>query len=366
MIFRNPRVLLTGKVLLGLVYCLAAGEVFVRLFAPQPMLPRYVCPTSYGIRGNTPNMTYRHKAPEYSIELRINSKGIRADREIPYEKPAGVRRVLLLGDSFGMGYGVSLEDMFLTRMVESLKAAGVPCEAVNLSVSGFGNSEELVALQEEGFRYAPDLVVVAWHRTDFEDNVRSDLYALEEGRLVRRSATYLPAVKSRQLFFQLPFARWLAVHSHLYCCLREKAGATAKFKVLPALLRLTHRQPEAPASDGGNTPQRDDYQERLSLALLAEIQRQCHEHGARLLVLDIPNRLSRTKYSSSFPTELAAGVVSLHVYNPIADFQKYSGQKLYWEKEHGHFTPLACRIVGEGLARSALELGLLKRDDQRE
>jgi hypothetical protein len=366
MIFRNPRVLLTGKVLLGLVYCLAAGEVFVRLFAPQPMLPRYVCPTSYGIRGNTPNMTYRHKAPEYSIELHVNSKGIRADREIPYEKPAGVRRVLLLGDSFGMGYGVSLEDMFLTRMVESLEAAGVPCEAVNLSVSGFGNSEELVALREEGFRYSPDLVVVAWHCTDFEDNVRSDLYALEEGRLVRRSATYLPAVKSRQLFFQLPLARWLAVHSHLYCCLREKAGATAKFKVLPALLRLTQREPDAPASGTGDAPPRDDYPERLSVALLAEIQRQCQEHGANLLVLDIPNRRSRAEFSSSFPAKQAAGVVSLHIYSPIADFQKYAGQKLYWEKEHGHFTPLACRIVGEGLAKAALELGLLTTDNRRE
>ncbi len=366
MIIRNPRVILTGKVLLGLVYCLAAGEVFIRIFAPQPMLPRYVCPTSYGIRGNTPSMTYRHKAPEYSIELRINAQGIRADGQIPYEKPSGIRRVLLLGDSFGMGYGVSLEDMFLTRMVESLKAAGVPSEPVNLSVSGFGNSEELVALQEEGFRYAPDLVVVAWHRTDLEDNVRSNLYALEDGHLVRRSATYLPAVKSRQMLFQLPFSRWLAVHSHLYCCLREKAGATAKFKVLPALLRLTQRQPDAPAPSAANTPQHDDYPERLSIALLAEIQRQCQEHGANLLVLDIPNRNSRTEFKSSFPAEQAAGVPSLHVYNPIADFQKYSGQELYWEKEHGHFTPLACRIVGEGLARSALELGLLQSGNRAE
>lgn len=360
MILGNPRIVLTGKVLLGLVYCLAAGEVFVRLFAPQPMLPRYVCPTSYGVRGNTPSMTYRHKAPEYAIELRINSKGIRADGEIPYEKPPGVRRVLLLGDSFGMGYGVSLEDMFLTRMVESLKAAGVPSEPVNLSVSGFGNSEELVALQEEGFRYAPDLVVVAWHRTDLEDNVRSNLYALEDGRLVRRSATYLPAVKSRQMLFQLPFSRWLAVHSHLYCCLREKAGATAKFKVLPALLRLTQRQPNAFAPRAANPARRDDYRERLSIALLVEIQRQCREHGAHLLVLDIPNRVSRTEYTSSFPTEQAAAVAALHVYSPIPDFQQYAGQKLFWEKEHGHLTPLACRIIGEGLAKAARKYGLLQ------
>jgi hypothetical protein len=352
--------ILAGKIVLGAVYFLAAGEVFMRAFAPQPMLPRYVCTTSHGIRGNTPSRSYWHKAPEYRINICINSKGLRADREIPYEKPRGVRRILLLGDSFGMGYGVSLEDMFLSRLAASLDATGMDCEGVNLSVSGFGTAEELVALQEEGFRYQPDLVVVAWHRTDFDDNVRSNLFALEDGQLIRKSQTYLPAVKSRELFFRLAAFRWLAIHSHLYCCVREKTAVFVKTQLMPAMRELTTARPEASEPDEQELKRQREYPRKLAVALLAEIQRQCRQRGAELLILDIPSRRSRTEFHATFPFEQLEDERQFHIYSPIDDFKEYRGKKLFWEKEHGHFTPLGCKIVGEGLARTVRQRGLLR------
>jgi len=351
--------MLVAKVGTGCVYFLLVGEVFLRFFSPQLMLPRYVCATDYGIRGNTPSQSYWHRAPEYRINIRTNSKGLRADGEIPYGKPQGMRRIMLLGDSFGMGYGVSLEDTFLARMVDSLRAAGVKCEPVNLSVSGFGTAEELVALQEEGFRYEPDLVVIAWHATDLDDNVRSNLYAIEGKELVRKNKTFLPAVKSREMLFQVAAFRWLAIHSHLYCCLRERSAEVVKFKIMPAMRRLMDLDsPESELTDEvAGTPSM--YPQELAIALLSEIQRQCRLHGAELLILDIPTRHSRTEFQSTFPSDLLDRKDVFHIYSPIADFQRLSGEKLYWEKEHGHFTPLGCKIVGEGLARSVMEFGLL-------
>jgi len=362
MILKTSNLVWGGKVLVALIYGLAMGEVFMRIFAPQPMLPRYVCATEYGVRGNTPNGNYWHKASEYRINIRTNAKGLRADSEIPYEKPPGIKRILLLGDSFGMGYGVSLEDTFLSRCVEALGAAGVKCEPVNLSVSGFGTAEELVALREEGFRYQPDLVIVAWNITDPEDNVRSNLYALQDGQLVRASREYLPAVKTRELFFQLAASRWLAVHSHLYCCLREEAAHLVKLQVLPAMLRLKEVRHEAPPSDGKEAP-RDTYPAKLSIALLREIQEQCRQHGAGFLILDIPLRLARTEFCSTFPFDQLREKAEFPIYSPMADFKPYAGQKLFWEKEHGHFTPLGCRIVGEGLARFIWEGRLLEHKE---
>ncbi len=354
--------ILVGKIVLGALYFLAAGEIFMRLFAPQPMLPRYVCATSYGIRGNTPNQNYWHKASEYRINIRTNSKGLRADREIPYEKPPGMRRILLLGDSFGIGYGVNLEDMFLSRLVASLNAAGVRCEGVNLSVSGHGTAEELVALQEEGFRYEPDLVIIAWHSTDLEDNTRSNLYALEDGRLVRKSKTYLPAVKTRELLFRFAGYRWLAGNSHLYCCVRERTAYFVKWTLMPVRRELTQIRRPAPPSGQEQPKPRHDSLGELAVALLAEIQRQCHQRGAELLILDIPSRSGRTKFYPTFPTDHMSEQTRFHIYSPIADFKQHYGEKLYWEKAHGHFTPLGCRIVGEGLARMVLERGLLEPD----
>ena len=55
-----------------------------------------------------PNVTAWMHRPEYSTLLQTNSHGLRGpDRDYP--KPPGVRRTLLLGDSFTDGYTVADE-----------------------------------------------------------------------------------------------------------------------------------------------------------------------------------------------------------------------------------------------------------------
>jgi len=175
------------RIIFAVVYILIAAELFLRVFNPVPMLPRYIEAKYYGIRGNIGNKTYWHFTPDISVQIRTNSAGIRADREIPYQKPNGTKRVLLLGDSFGMGYEVNLEDTFPEKMNEIINKSGIKCEVVNLSSSGHGNAEELIVLQNEGVKYDPDLVLLSWHYGDLLENVRSNLYKLESGRLKRNS-----------------------------------------------------------------------------------------------------------------------------------------------------------------------------------
>jgi len=357
---KTARLRLAGKIVFAAAYVLVAGELFMRILAPQAMLPRYVCATDYGIRGNEPDRSYWHTTPDYRLNIRTNAKGIRAHGEIPYEKPEGVKRIVLLGDSFGMGYGVDLEDTFSSRMVASLEDVGVRCELVNLSVSGFGTAEQLIALEEEGFRYKPDIVLVAWHRTDLEDNIRSNLYALEQGHLSRKSRVYLPAVTTRERLFRFAAYRWLAGSCHLYCCVRERAARLAKFQVIPTIQRLTQIRRKTPENDGDKESLDDTYSAKLALALLTEMQRECHDRGARLLIFSVPTRLSRIEFRSTFPTGQMEDPTQLHIYDPIEDFGRHKGEKLYWEKSHGHFTPLGCRVVGAGLAEYICEHSLLE------
>jgi hypothetical protein len=168
--------------------------MFLRLLAPQPLMPRNVTASNFGIRVNMPNDSYWQTTPEVHVQLRINSQGIRADEEIPLEKPAGTKRIVVLGDSYGMGYEVDLKDTFTTQMANRLNAAGQKVQIINLSVSGYGNAEELLMLENRGFAFHPDLVLLAWHQSDFDDNVRSELFVLSDGKLVRDHAEYLPGV----------------------------------------------------------------------------------------------------------------------------------------------------------------------------
>ena len=349
----SPRLILGVKVLFGLVYAPIGAEVALRLIAPVPMLPRYVCATAYGIRGNMPNRTYWHQSAEFKVQLHTNSKGIRSDREIPYERTQGIKRIVLLGDSFGMGYEVSYEDMFTSRMTYHLEHDhGIKAEVVNLSTSGHGNAEELIVLQNEGLKYQPDLVLLAWHVTDYDDNVRSNLYSLTDGRLVRKAQTYLPGVEAQEKLYRLPLYALVADNSNLYNLLRDWAGGTVKSLLLKARSLSSKQGPS-------ETPPDPNYSTDLMIALLSKIRGICEQRGIAFMILDIPVRVSRSEFVSEFPS-LGPGMEHpLDVVSPISKFAEANGRRVYTERSHGHFTPFGCDMVGKVLADHIADRGLL-------
>jgi hypothetical protein len=256
-----------------------------------------------------------------------------------------------------MGYEVSLEDTFSEQMIKSLRSAGIQCQLVNLSVSGHGNAEELIVLQEEGLKYQPDLVLLVWHDTDYLDNVRSNLFGLEKGRLVRKSNTYLPGVRIQELLYRIPGYLTLSDHSQFYSFIREWLA----FKIKGLLVKLHSKTDKSKPTEDNLTEGSGDsgaYSKDLAIALLKEIEMVSATHGAKFSMLDIPIRKSRTTFESSLPCEAAQ---YFHVFCPIELFKQYKGQKLYWEeKSHHHFTPLGCHVVGVGLAQYILSNNLLE------
>jgi hypothetical protein len=350
----NRRLLL--RVVLCILYVPFGAEIAVRIIGPVPILPRYVCATSYGIRGNEANKAYWHKTPEYRIKIVTNSKGIRSNKEIPYVKAAGTKRIVLLGDSFGMGYGVRDENMFTARMLDYLEDVyKYPIEVINLATSGHGNAEELVVLREEGIKYDPDIVLLAWHATDLLDNVRSGLYVLRNGQLEQGRSTYLPAIAATRILFRIPVYRFLVEHSQFYHFFRD--WASRKVKSFLVIIRSAHERDDIqPSRVNANA----DYREHLAIALLDEMQQMCEEQGRHFVIFDIPVRRSRLEFDTHFPSEFINEQSPLRVISPIDQFYRNgNGKKLYWEKSHGHFTPLGCDLVGRALSEYIELNGLL-------
>ena len=64
---------LLRRVLLGVglvLYTLLFAEGFVRVFDPQPLMPRYISGTDWGVRGNIPHARYWHHTPEIDVQYR--------------------------------------------------------------------------------------------------------------------------------------------------------------------------------------------------------------------------------------------------------------------------------------------------------
>ncbi len=113
--------------------------------------------------------------PERDFRGELVSSNELGMREAPYsvEKPEGVTRVVLLGDSFVFGYKVRPEDrlgVFLERFLEerSGKPAG-SIECLHLAVSSWNLLAECAYLRRQLDQLRPDLVVQVTIVNDLDD-----------------------------------------------------------------------------------------------------------------------------------------------------------------------------------------------------
>ncbi len=96
------------------------------------------------------------------IPVDINSHGLR-DVEIPFQKPLNTVRILNLGDSVAMGWGVRQEETYgkqLEKLLNRQAADGTRFEVINAGVPGWNPENELSFLQAEGVKYQPDLILL--------------------------------------------------------------------------------------------------------------------------------------------------------------------------------------------------------------
>lgn len=125
-----------------------------------------------------------------------NSRGWR-DAEAALERATGVRRIVVLGDSFTFGVQVDYGE----RFTEVLEETTPRLEVVNLGVNAFGTDQELRVLEVEGALYRPDVVVLLAYLGNDLDDIRYERraswpkpwYELEADgalRLIEPSATW--------------------------------------------------------------------------------------------------------------------------------------------------------------------------------
>lgn len=129
--------------LLAVPCALLWGELFTRILLPQNVDSRMNIFRSDPVIGYTykPGSSAYEKGREYNALYRINSHGLR-DREYG-AKPDGVFRVLLIGDSFSVSHGLSIEDSLSRQMEAALQnvveseGLDVRIEVVNAAHGGY-------------------------------------------------------------------------------------------------------------------------------------------------------------------------------------------------------------------------------------
>ena len=102
------------------------------------------------------------------VQFSINSMGLR-DREFPREKPPGVYRIVWLGDSTTLGWGVPLSGTAPKILERELNAAGHGrFEVLNAGVGNYNTVQEVEHYLTIDRSFHPDLVILEYFINDAE------------------------------------------------------------------------------------------------------------------------------------------------------------------------------------------------------
>lgn len=242
---------------------LGAVEVALRLadWPPAAFSP-WIRSDDFGFR-LAPGISMRMREAEYDVEVATNSLGMRDDEPAAKAGP----RLLLLGDSFTMGYGVERGRLFADLLEKDLAI-----DVVNAGTGGYEIVQQPRVLAVHGPGLRPDFVLYALYLgNDLAQNdeweVRPDgsLHNLQREYPVRTPGEWKLARLARNALYGVRKGRseaageWLPFEGYLGLCEKE-LGQEA----------------------------REDYD--LSEKLLVDVAAEAKRLGAPLLVAMIPYR----------------------------------------------------------------------------
>ncbi|NNE08950.1 MAG: hypothetical protein HKN20_10365 [Gemmatimonadetes bacterium] len=136
-------------------------EIFLRVFDPVGIA--YYFETDRYFRAMQPNdaFAYIHAANDTStyqgVRVVTNGEGLRSPA-IERPKPAGRRRILLLGDSLVFGWGAPQDSLFAAHLQRAFSARGEDVEIIAAGTGSWNTRTEFEYLQARGLALEPDFV----------------------------------------------------------------------------------------------------------------------------------------------------------------------------------------------------------------
>lgn len=345
-----------------------------------------------------PNWRYPQGSPDFHTLATTNSLALRGPREYG-PKPPGVRRVLMLGDSFTFGVGVNDGETFCDLVQRRLDQRQAGVEIINAGLGSYSPLLHYLALRDLYLPLDPDAVVLWFDFGDlqndfwYERNVRrgpggepaacDPNYTdgrFDRGRYLREHFALAKYINNK-LFRTIQKAQILGWRRYLLIALR---GGSAKAAI--ANLKGQERRHTDPLH----------YDQLLMIrdrAYLPEIERHWQRTGGYILMIrdllkarGVPLVLAaypygvqvgpdqwgkgRTAfgfepgitYDDPFPFELMAGFAREHgipFLTTAPAFAAARQEPLFYDWD-GHFTPRGHQVIADALERDPVFLNLLK------
>lgn len=343
--------------LVNLIVIAVILEIGLRITLKDTFPPRFFEPHPTFGHFHRPNVEGTQVTDEYESYVKINSKGLR-DEETPYEKPEGVFRILVIGDSFTEGLQVEQSETFPEQLEDILnETAPIPVEVINAGVSRYGTDNALLFLENEGLKYQPDLVIYAAYTNDLTDNLENELFVLRNGALIPQDIEVSWTEDARGVLYDTSYIYRIIYSSYLLIQQQndETLIETDWGLVLP-VYRATPQPREITALN-------------VTGLLLKRMALSTQQANADLMVVYLPEAiqtetnlwtkvvsvnepLSRDAPNSMFARVKPENAEFLDLSLP---FRKYGHTTHFYYETDGHFNPAGHRLAAELIAPAILK-----------
>ncbi|WP_145255296.1 SGNH/GDSL hydrolase family protein [Planctomycetes bacterium Pan216] len=279
---------------------------------------------------------FLHERVAMRTLYRTNNAGFRDDRPLAIPKPDNQRRILVLGDSFVLGWGVAQGETFV-RVAEASLNDVAPTRLLNGGYrAGYTLDHYLLFLRREADRLSVDEVVVAIYTgNDLEDMRENRWMGMDEDGLPTRIETRRPYVDFTGRFID-------SRHNDVSLPLGLERLALPRL-VTRALWRTPRDWPKLSEEKAA---------ERLR-RVIREIDDFCRARACPLgwILIDSQEPTERSTRSRTVCREALRDPNALWL--ETESLFERSGLRAdeFFIPGDGHFTPAAHRLVGEELAK---------------
>ena len=320
MIHKLQGFLVSTLVLSSVIFCCFIGsEVFIRYVIDDGMeynLEMWKYARKLKRVSEDPSQGHKHipsrSAHLMGVDVVINSHGHR-NKETPINKPPGITRVVMLGDSLTLGWGVPSKNTVSERLEVLLNENGGEkrFEVINAGVGNTNTEMQVARFLADEVKFSPDIVVLNYFINDAEPIPRPT-----KNILMKYSAAYV--------FFSLRMAsigriffggkQWHQYYLDLY---KEK-------------------------SEGWQRAQ----------AFFKKLSKYCRSKDIRLVLVSYPELHQFRPYSFAAVTQKLKNMadrLEVPFFNLFPTLQGQKEENLWVSRQDQHPNSLACSLIARAI-----------------
>ena len=342
---------------------LASFEAYFRLFDRQPVFENYTT-AKFGIRtAYKRNQIVKKNHGAFPYTIKSDDRNLRNFRETSYKKPTNVFRILCIGGSIFAASGVNNDETYAAQLDQFLQNQNFDqkFEVINGAKNSWELPEYDSFFRTEGYKYAPDLVIVYFHTGEFL-TLETSKYEADEINFTRSSENSVlieikglqfnlglnkAAAQSLKIIQNIPFYDSLFHNFHALRFVELKIRRTLTTKKPPHSSKINLEDSIKTwdlkpgdtinwKTDYGEIPDTSENQIKAVLYSigLEKFYKELRKANSNLLFLHVPSSQEVLKLedlsnrAKPFPISRHSGFEWLNLTEPLTKFQL------------AHFTPL--------------------------